>query len=338
MLFEEELAELALTNLHAHTGIVGQWLAAASPFDQGVGGEILLNIHGSEIRFKAEVKREFREYHMEKLLDLASRQDPLLLIADRLFPAQKKRLREHQISYLDVAGNTYMRYGELLLWIDGQKGTYSSAETPRISRAFTKAGLKVVYALLENQTAVNYTYRELASYSGVALGTINEAMTALKEAGYLLRANKSRMILNNKKQLLEHWLVGYGNVLKPSLQLGSYQMRDTANWKAATLPTGALWGGEPAGDLATGYLYPEQWTIYTSHSKSEVAKALQLIPKQGGNLKLFKKFWTDVALDTNNTATPDLITYADLLLTGDQRCIETAKIIYEQKLSRVFEN
>ncbi|MHA4736803.1 type IV toxin-antitoxin system AbiEi family antitoxin [Dyadobacter sp. MSC1_007] len=336
MLSEQEIAYLALTNLEAHTGIEGQWFTAM-PFDRAIDGEVVLNVQGRELRFKAEVKREFREYHMDELLDKASRYHPLVLIANRLFPAQKERLRGHQISYLDVSGNAYLKSGEVLLWIEGQKGAYNGMEATKTNRAFTKAGLKVVYALLQNQAAVNFTYRELASFAGVALGTINEAMTALKEAGYLLRVNKNRMILDNKRQLLEHWLVGYGNVLKPSLQLGSYQMRDTANWKTVKLPAGALWGGEPAGDLTTGYLHPERWTIYISHSKSEVVKELQLIPKQDGNLKLFKKFWTDVALDSLNIATPDLITYADLLLTGDQRCIETAKIIYEQKLSNAFD-
>jgi hypothetical protein len=337
MLFEEEIAELALANLQVHTGIEGKWLASESSFNKGIDGEVLLYINGNELKFNAEVKREFREYHMDKLLEQASRYNPLLLIADRLFPAQKERLRENQISYLDVSGNTYIKNGEVLLWIEGQKGVYNGTEAAKTNRAFTKAGLKVVFTLLQNQTAINYSYRELASFAGVALGTINEAMTALREAGYLLQVNKNRMILDNKRQLLEHWLVGYGNVLKPSLLMGNYQMRDTTNWKAAKLPEGALWGGEPAGDLVTGYLSPEQWTIYISHGKSEVAKALQLIPKQGGNLKLFRRFWTDVALDAQNITTPDLITYADLLLTNDQRCIETAKIIYEQRLSNAFD-
>lgn len=333
----EEIAELALTNLRTHAGIKGEWLSTAFPLDSGIDGEALLSINGKELKFKAEIKRELREYHMDRVLEQASRYQPFLLIADRLFPAQKERLREHNVSYLDISGNTYIKKGEVMIWIDGQKAAVTGGKTSKTNRAFTKAGLKVAYALLQHQEAVNYTYRELSSLAGVALGTINEAMTALIEAGYLLRVSHNRMVLNNKKQLLEHWLVGYGNVLKPSLLLGSYQMRDTTNWKEAKLPDGVLWGGEPAGDLAAGYLNPEQWTIYTSQSKIEVAKALHLIPKQGGNLKVFRNFWPQVASDTQNLATPHLVTYADLLLTGDQRCIETAKIIYEQKLSTSFD-
>ncbi|PSL18608.1 type IV toxin-antitoxin system AbiEi family antitoxin [Dyadobacter jiangsuensis] len=337
MLREQEIAEQALANLKAHTGIEGKWLKEDSQFGKGIDGEVLLHLNGNQLRFKVEVKREFREYQMNSLVEQAARYSPLLLISDRLYPAQKAGLREHRISYLDAAGNSYISHGDILLWIEGQKGVYNGIGVVRTNRAFTKAGLKVVFALLQNPDAINYSYRDLASLAGVALGTINEAMTALKEAGYLLRVNKNRLVLDNKKQLLEHWLVGYGNVLKPSLLVGDYQMRDTINWKRASLPQGALWGGEPAADLVTGHLSPEQWTIYIGVGKSEVAKALHLIPKQGGNLRLFKKFWTDAASDTQHITTPDLITYADLLLTGDQRCIETATLIYQQKLSNTFD-
>lgn len=335
--YEQEIVKLALANLRVLTGIQGEWLAEQSSYDSSCNGHALFYINDKVLEFNVEVKREFRQYHVSTLVEQASRYSPLLLIAERLYPAQKERLREHQISYLDVAGNAYIRNGEVFLWIEGQKGASNGVEATKTNRAFTKAGLKVVFALLQNQDTINYSYRELALFAGVALGTINEVMTALKEAGYVLRVNKNRVILDNKKQLLDQWLVGYGNVLKPSLLMGSYYMRDTVNWKIAKLPEGAIWGGEPAGDLATGYLSPEQWTIYIDHGKNEVAKALQLIPEQRGNLKLFKKFWTNAANDAQNIITPDLLTYADLLLTGDQRCIETANIIYEQKLSNAFD-
>lgn len=331
-----QIAEQALASLKVHTGMQGNWLAGGNSLSHGIEGEVQLDVNGKQLTFHVEVKRELRAYHMDRLIELASRHMPLLLIADRLYPAQKEQLREHQISYLDLSGNVYIRNGDVFIWIEGQKGAYHGKEARKTNRAFTKAGLKVVFALLQNPDAINYSYRELASFAGVALGTINEVMIALKEAGYLLRMNRTRMILDNKKQLLEHWLMGYGNVLKPSMLAGSYQMHDTLNWKKAKLPEGVLWGGEPAADMLTGHLSPEQWTIYFSHSKIEVAKALQLVPRQEGNVKLYKKFWTDAASDTQSIVSPDLITYADLLLTGDQRCIETANIIYEQKLNNLF--
>ncbi|REA63538.1 hypothetical protein DSL64_03590 [Dyadobacter luteus] len=44
----------------------------------------------------------------------------------------------------------------------------------------------------------------------------------------------------------------------------------------------------------------------------------------------------DTTIYMNNRATPELITYADLMITGDARCIETANIIYDKKLTHIF--
>jgi len=330
--------EAALRNLEIHTGIPGRWDTKNSGTPDQTDGELTIEVSGKPIMFQTEIKREFREYHMESLLKQASLYKPLLLVADRIFPAQKEKLRQNGISYLDTAGNAYISAGEVLLWIEGQKAVFTGSESTKANRAFTRAGLKVVYALLQNHSAVNYSYREIATFADVALGTITEAMLALKESGYLLRVNKDRMILDNKKQLLDKWLTAYGNILKPSLLMGNYYFQVSPNWKNIALPPQTLWGGEPAGELLTEHLQPEQWTIYTKLSKTEVAKALLLAPMQNANLKIYKKFWTDVTVGPGLSATPPLITYADLMLTGDPRCIETANIIYEKNLSQAFEH
>ena len=96
-------------------------------------------------------------------------------------------------------------------------------------------------------------------------------------------------------------------------------------------------GGEPAGNLETGHPNSEHWTIYTAQAKLELVKTLKLAPRSDGNLKVYNKFWMDTTIYMNNRATPELITYADLMITGDARCIETANIIYDKKLTRIFD-
>ena len=58
-----------------------------------------------------------------------------MLVADKIYPAQKQRLRENGIAYLDTAGNIYVSNGNLLLWLDGH------IDVKKTNRAFTKAGL-----------------------------------------------------------------------------------------------------------------------------------------------------------------------------------------------------
>jgi len=336
ILTENEIVENALRNLEANTGIAGYWTSQDNSYDNGIDGETRITIGETTVIFNTEVKREFREYHLDKLLRQAELNKPFMLIADRIFPAQKQRLRENGIAYLDTSGNIYASNGNLLLWLDGQKPVHIAAYI-KTNRAFTKAGLKVVYAFLQNPEAVNFTYREIASFAKVALGTINEAILALKETGHLLVVNKNRMVLSNKRELLDNWMIGYRNILKPSLLLGTYHFGGSERWNQIELPATAVWGGEPAGDLETGHLNPKKWTIYTAQAKPELIKTLKLVPRSDGNLKIYDKFWLDTTLYPNNRVTPELITYADLMTTGDARCIETANIIYDKKLTRIFD-
>ncbi|SEJ48654.1 hypothetical protein SAMN04487995_4950 [Dyadobacter koreensis] len=336
ILAENEIVGRALRNLEENTGITGHWTSVQNPYISETDGETRINMKETTVTFNTEVKREFRDYHLDKLIRQAKLNRPLMLIADKIYPAQKQRLRENGIAYLDTAGNIYISDGNLLLWLDGQKPVHLGADT-KTNRAFTKAGLKVVYAFLQNPEAVNFTYREIASFAKVALATINEAILSLKEAGHIVQVNKNRMVLSNKRELLENWIIGYKNILKPSLLLGTYHFAASDQWKQMELPATAVWGGEPAGDLETAHLNPQQWTIYTAQAKLEIVKMLRLAPKPDGNLNIYNKFWMDTAVYPDNIMTPELITYADLVITGDARCIETANIIYETKLSRIFD-
>ena len=337
MLSEREIIGAALKNLQAHTRIPCTWEPALGQAESGIDGHISLHVGEKWLKFSAEIKREFRGYFMDELLNQAKKNKPLLLIAEKIFPAQKQRLREEGIAYLDIAGNIYLQDNETLVWVEGQKALPIDKEQTKTNRAFTKAGLRVVYMFLENEAFVNYTYRQIAGLATVALGTIKPVISALKEDGYLLEVNKDRMVLNNKKQLLEHWLIGYANILKPSLLTGTYLFRQTDQWKTLELPEGAVWGGEPAGDYLTNYLNPQQWTIYTHENKADIVRKLRLIPKDDGNLKIYKQFFAPMFQGWQRQTAPVLVTYADLIITGDARCIETAQVLYENHLAKNFD-
>jgi hypothetical protein len=48
---------------------------------------------------------------------------------------------------------------------------------------------------------------------------------------------------------------------------------DAIHWKKIKLATDNLeWGGEPAGDIITKYLYPEIFTLYTNLTKMDIVK------------------------------------------------------------------
>jgi hypothetical protein len=62
---------------------------------------------------------------------------------------------------------------------------------------------------------------------------------------------------------------------------------------------------------------------------------------QGGQtggrvLEWRKPFWGNMATTTRPDIVHPVLVYADLLATGDARCIETAQLVYDEYLARLL--
>jgi hypothetical protein len=328
---------MALANLESLTGIKGEWQQPAETHNSELDGVTILHFNSKTIRLNTEVKREFRGYFIDQLLRRAKENKPFIIVAEKIFSTQKELLRQEGIAYLEMAGNIHLADKSILLWIEGQKCKPIDRPKAKTNRAFTKAGLKVVYVFLENDTYVNASYRELAAIAGVAIGTIKPTISALQDDGYLVKVSEGKMMLQNKKQLLESWLVGYANILKPSLLIGTYQFSQIDQWKNIDLPADTVWGAEPAAERLTNNLSPQQWTLYTTDSKADLIKSFKLVPKATGNLTIYKKFFSPVFQGWVRSVAPELVTYADLIISGEPRSMETAKLIFEERLAKKFD-
>jgi hypothetical protein len=330
---ENEIAYKALKHLEDRTGLTGHW----KPIKGKVDGNLYLTIAGKNIMLQGEMKRELRQHHLPFMMNLAREQAPLIIIAENIFPGVKEMLREANIGYLDTAGNIYLRTPDQYIWIDGNKVT--PEKKTGSNRAFTKTGLKTVFQLLIDKQAINKPYRYLAEASEVALGTIKNTIEGLREAGFILQVNGKTMMLQNKRVLLDRWITGYGELLKPGLKLGTFKFwknENVADWHNLKLERNeGNWSGEPAGELLTNYLKPKRLTLYTKEFRP-LMKRWVLIPQLPGDIEIYKKFWKDEQNHTDTLA-PEVLVYADLVLTGDPRCLETAEKIYDKYLRNEFE-
>ncbi|RYE15392.1 MAG: hypothetical protein EOP45_18535, partial [Sphingobacteriaceae bacterium] len=86
----------------------------------------------------------------------------------------------------------------------------------------------------------------------------------------------------------------------------------------------------------TKYLKPAILTLYTDENKATIIREWKLIPAAKGEVQLYNKFWTIEDADPPAYA-PILLVYADLLITDDPRCYETAELIYNKYLKDEFE-
>ena len=259
-----------------------------------------------------------------------------VVVLPQVTAAKADTLRKDEIQFIDTAGNGYINQPPVYLFIKGNK-TKNLVGTTATPRAFKQTGLKVLYALLCKPGLENATYRTIAKKTDVALGMVNWVVKDLEELGFLVatgatgRTRQLRLI--EKERLLERWVTAYAEQLRPKLVLGRYRGAE-GWWRNATLnPEKALWGGEVAAAKLTNYLKPQAITVYVDRDDPTavlIPNRLQKDPQ--GDVELVARFWQPQTIPPDGDLVHPLLVYADLLATGNQRNIETAKMIYDRHL------
>ncbi len=327
----------ALEQLELALGI--GWKVTLRPNKNGVGDDqfIIYKItpKGQEEVYRANriVQTHFKDGHLARNFNNI-KNFKTIIIAENILPKTKELLRGQGLDYLDINGNCFINEtGEnenLIIQIDGRKNKEFHKE--KFHRPFAKAGLKVTYLFLINPEFINATYREIAEKAGVALGNIKQIIDGLIEEGFVLRKNKNEYTITNYDDLLDRWTRAYGEKLRPTLEAGTFRFlnpNDQIHWKEIEFDTNrTCWGGEPAAELWTNYLKPEIFTIYTDETKAELIRNYKLVPDLHGTINVYRKFWKP---DTEVKTTP-ILTYADLVLTKDMRCLEAAHLIFEKNI------
>ena len=296
-----------------------------------------LNIDGTDetvvIEIKARLTNAMLGAVAHQLQQLKKNHEHGLLVTDYVNPIMAERLKELGIFFIDTVGNAYLNLLPVLVYIRGNKPE-KQAGTANKTRAFQPTGLKVLFAFLCNPELVNAPYRDIAYAANVALGTVGWVINDLKELGYIAELGKGRRVIRGRKKLLDRWVTTYPEQLRQKLVIGRYTVRDKTWWKQAALHNfHAYWGGEVAAAKMTKYLKPEQITIYVREQAARLQLEFGMKKDPDGEIELLKVFWDRQCDFDDKDVTPTLLTYADLLTTGDQRNIDTATIIYDQYLA-----
>jgi len=275
---------------------------------------------------------------LAQLRDLAAgAKRPALLVADYVTAPVAETLRTQRQQFADAAGNAYLEGPGLLVYVTGRRPTADMARA-RTARTFTVNGLKVLFALLCDPGLAAAPYRAIAAAAGVALGALPAVLAELQEAGHLLVADKTRR-LDGTKRLLDEWALAYARLLRPKTMAGAYTTPTFETWNDWRLGPEARWGGEPAANLLVRHLRPGVLTIYADKLPAKLMIEKRLVPVERTALPPYlevrKPFWgKTLRIDVDANTVPPVLVYADLLATGDGRCIETAQMIYDAHLAR----
>ena len=311
-------------------------LRPSNEFPQRQNRLLKMALYNQELHYCVEIKTVLTKTHLMMMQIIKDDLPyPPLFVAKYVNPQLADRLMESNIEFVDTAGNAFISRPPLYIYIKGNKAhgmEHSVQITPSI-RTFKATGLKIIYALLCHPGLEKKTYREITAIAGVALGTVNLIMSELRELGYLLYGTNHGHKLIQKDILLQRWSSIYPDQLRPKQILGRY--RGEHGWwqKKAIDPAKAQWGGEVAAARINPDLKPQVITLYTTLSGLDqliVENGLQR--DDGGDIEILRRFWaTNYSWPYEDLVSPLLI-YADLLATGKQANIETARKIFEVHL------
>lgn len=334
---EADTLEAALQTLRAH-GLDAQ-VERAQPAAGNARADAYVRIgyggHRAQVH-AAEIKRWLTPKTLgaatARVRDLGA---DALLITDYATPTVADQLKDMGIAFADAAGNAYLRGPNFLIWANGRKPR-AEHKAPRAGRAWQPTGLKVIFALLCHPDWINLGYRDLAARAGVANGTVGWVMRELAEQGFLVKPRRRKLgrQLVQRRRLLDRWVEIYTGTFRQTTLLGRYMADNTDWWKTFDAAQyNVLLGGETAGAKLTGFLKPGVVTLYGRDIPPQLMIDHRLRAARDGHIEIRQRFWTFDYAWNHPDLTPPVLVYADLLATGDARCIETAQKVYEGHLA-----
>jgi hypothetical protein len=332
------ILEEALKALKEKTRLTGEYEEDVRSYFNKVNDDGILTLRADDIpatwQFRCQIKKELLPHHLTVVDKLLLSNSPSLIIAKKISQSVKQLLKTKKISFIESIGNIYIETGTLYILIEGNK--HSEPGNQFTNRAFASTGLRLVLNLLLDPTLINLSYREIVKKLDISYANVAYIFKDLEKEGFIPYNKRGFRALKNKEELVNRWMYAYSKKLKPDLLLGRYKFLNKEkfnDWVSISFDSNdTAWGGEPAGGLLTNYLKPEMLTIYTEEPILSLIKKMKIVSSRDGNIFIYQKFWKK-SEETITQIAPVLLVYADLMTSNDERCLETAGIIYEKYIS-----
>ncbi|MEM6377874.1 MAG: type IV toxin-antitoxin system AbiEi family antitoxin [Bacteroidota bacterium] len=237
-------------------------------------------------------------------------------------------LQAEQLPYADTAGNMFLVKDTLYISIE--KGTSDRQQLTTGNRAFSPAGLIVVWQFLLHPELLQAPYRTIGAKAGVTIDTVSKVLKALLAEQYILKADNKKYRWNKRSELQTEWVTQFNRVLRPKLQCKRFKWLDKPiNDSKLDLPAGSLWSGATAATVKGAQLIADQWTLYSNPPFTPLMKKLKLVPDPQGPIMVYESFWN--SQDDEAQLVPDLLLYADLINRGTPRYLEAAQNIFKDE-------
>ena len=335
LLIERQIVDKAIAALTTYFPINVKWEMFDNTINHKVQIDGFLTLQNK--RIATEVKGDFRMHQLAGILKQKADYGHILLIANILSDKIKEKLKEENINYLDTSGNAFIVFPpDITIAIEGKKREINKEMIK--DKAFTKTGMRVVFAYLKDPFLITKPYRNIAETVGVSIDTIAKTNESLKQQGFIRQLTDKEMALTEREKLFKKWADVYETRIKPKLFYEKFSFLNAEaerDFKKIPLSKNTCWGGEAAADIQTQFIRPAIFTLYSTESKAELMRNYRLKPDAKGNIHVYLPF-TSMENMSENATTHPLLTYADLLNSGEPRNFEVAQTIYENHVKILF--
>ena len=271
---------------------------------------------------RVDAKKYISTAVLQKIIQIPWESDKLL-ITEYVSPQQGEILRNKEIQYADAAGNMFIRYPGVAILISNCAKPQRIEQQKSAGRAFSQTGLKVLFLLLTEPEALNWSYRNLAQYSGVSLGSVGYIMADLQKSGHLIDAD-GKWIWKDRNKTIGKWCDYYRDKLLPGIKKRCYRGTVPENY----LEYPMLAGGESAAEQLH-LLKSNRLLAYRTGNINLCAAQNRWKEDINGNIEIRTPFWPECRTFDK---IPYLLIYADLLAEDDPRCTEIAGEIFNRFL------
>lgn len=245
---------------------------------------------------------------------------PVLVVADYISVRTADALRKAGANYADASGNTWIRFGDVLIDVRGRKRRVRNEmdwpqqwPTKQTGNLFSAGRSQVVCALLAWPGLWAAPTREIARSAGVSVGLAHDALNLLRDARYDVEDSVGH------RRLLDLWAAAFPAGLARRIHLADYRGDIDQLWQDGEE---MYVGGESA---VPDLIRATTLTVYVRDLRPELVLANRWRTDRLPNITVRSVFWHDPQghrgeqqMDGKSLA-PWPLVYADLFSSDDPR-------------------
>jgi len=291
--------------------------------------------------FTLRVKQTYLDQAVTNaLIAQATAQPEPTLLAARYIPRPTgERLADAGVNFVDRVGNIYLALGDdhhVLKLGRREPVTEPTARRPG------PALVQLYFLLLAENDAANWPVRRLAEEAGIGKTAAALGVQRLVRLRVLVKDQGRGYRLGDRQRVVDGFLQGYANVLRPYVEIGRFRAAEGDQEKflqqlaETTAQMHAAWAvtGAPAAYAMDRFYRGNDLPIFIDGFTPGMQRALRLLPDRDGPVTLLRPFgrrWVWKVIAGVPVAHPWLV-YAELLHSGEPRALEAAEHIREQFL------